>query len=187
MLSVSDWALIIAQFAVSRGSWGRMICAASTATCGTRPPRESDHEPDQVSYPKLHTAMWPGIIGTGSTGAELRIGLDAMLDLTAKAEVKGMRFDGVDSLSYDPHIDIDINNNGLKKLADEIHSKGFVVGLVAAPVWSSTGGGSTISSNEDRKRFVEAVRKIAVRDAHGWRDGRAAGVSTETHRGAVPC
>ena len=39
------------------------------------------------NFPKLHNAMWPGLVGKGSPGAEPCIDLDTMLDLTAKAEV----------------------------------------------------------------------------------------------------
>ena len=52
--------------------------------------------------PKLHNAMWPGLVGKGSPGAEPCIDLDTMLDLTAKAEVNGVRFDGVDLFLYNP-------------------------------------------------------------------------------------
>jgi hypothetical protein len=45
-------------------------------------------------YPKLHNAMWPGLVGKGSPGAEPAIDLDTMLDLTAHASVDGARFDG---------------------------------------------------------------------------------------------
>ncbi|MEY2427427.1 MAG: hypothetical protein QOJ40_312 [Verrucomicrobiota bacterium] len=111
------------------------------------------------NYPKLHNAMWPGLVGKGSPGAEPGIDLDTMLDLTAKAEVDGIKFDGVDLFLFDPHVSIDIDDEGIKRLADKIQSKGFVVGSVVAPVWTPTGGGSAIGSEEDRKRFVEQVRK----------------------------
>ena len=46
---------------------------------------------------KLHNAMWPGLVGKGSPGAEPFIELDTMLDLTAKAEAYagqlGLRFE----------------------------------------------------------------------------------------------
>jgi sugar phosphate isomerase/epimerase len=111
------------------------------------------------NYPKLHNAMWPGLVGKGSPGAEPFIDLDTMLDLTAKAEVDGIKFDGVDIFLYDPHISIDVSDDDLNKLANKIASKGFVVGSVVAPVWPPTGGGSAMGSDEDRKRFVEQVRK----------------------------
>ena len=38
------------------------------------------------TFPKLHNAMWPGLVGKGSPGAEPAIDLDTMLDLTAKAQ-----------------------------------------------------------------------------------------------------
>jgi sugar phosphate isomerase/epimerase len=111
------------------------------------------------NYPKLHNAMWPGLVGKGSPGAEPCIDLDTMLDLTAKAQVDGIRFDGVDLFLYDPHINIDISDDDLKKVADRIASKGFVVGSVVAPVWPPTGGGSAMGSDGDRKKFVESVWK----------------------------
>lgn len=113
----------------------------------------------QNNYPKLHNAMWPGLVGKGGPGAEPSIDLDTMLDLTAKAEVNGVRFDGVDLFLFDPHVSIDINESDLKKLADKIRGKGFVVGSVVAPVWPPTGGGSAMGSEEDRKRFVTQVEK----------------------------
>src|SRR5436305_80994 len=111
------------------------------------------------NYPKLHNAAWPGVVGKGSPGAEPSIDLDTMLDLTAKAEVDGIRFDGVDLFLYDPHVSIDIDKEGIKQLADKISSRGFVVGSVVAPVWPPTGGGSAMGSEEERQRFLEQVRK----------------------------
>jgi sugar phosphate isomerase/epimerase len=111
------------------------------------------------NFPKLHNAMWPGLVGKGSPGAEPSIDLDMMLDLTAKAEVDGIRFDGVDLFLFDPHTSIEIDDDGVKRLADKISSKGFVVGSVVAPVWPPTGGGSAMGSDDDRKKFVEQVRK----------------------------
>jgi len=111
------------------------------------------------NYPKLHNAMWPGLVGKGSPGAEPCIDLDTMLDLTAKAEVDGIKFDGVDLFLFEPHVSIDIDDDDLKRLADKVRSRGFVVGSVVAPVWPPTGGGSAIGSEEDAKRFVGQVRK----------------------------
>lgn len=111
------------------------------------------------NFPKLHNAMWPGLVGKGSPGAEPYIDLDTMLDLTASAEVDGVKFDGVDIFLYEPHINIDISDDDLKKIADKIASRGFVVGSVVAPIWPPTGGGSAMGSDEERKKFVEQVRK----------------------------
>ncbi len=44
--------------------------------------------PAANNFPKLHNAMWPGLVGKGSPGAEPCIDLDTMLDMTAKADVK---------------------------------------------------------------------------------------------------
>jgi sugar phosphate isomerase/epimerase len=109
-------------------------------------------------FPKLHNAMWPGLVGKGQ-GSEPAIDLDTMLDLTAKAQVNGVKFDGVDLFLFDPHVSIDISDDDLKRVADKITSKGFVVGSVVAPVWQPTGGGSAMGSEEDRKKFVQQVLK----------------------------
>lgn len=113
----------------------------------------------QNNFPKLHNAMWPGLVGKGSPGAEPCIDLDTMLDLTAKAEVNGVKFDGVDIFLYEPHINIDASDDDLKRLADKIAAKGLVVGSVVAPIWPPTGGGSAMGSEEDRKKFVGQVAK----------------------------
>lgn len=110
------------------------------------------------NFPKLHNAMWPGLVGKGPD-SEPPIGLDTMLDLTAAAEVNGQRFEGVDMFLFEPHIDIDISDDDLKRTADKITAKGFVVGSVVAPIWPPTGGGSSMGSQEERKQFVTQVRK----------------------------
>jgi len=116
-------------------------------------------EHSHSNYPKLHNAMWPGLVGKGSPGAEPCIDLDTMLDLTAGAEVDGIKFDGVDLFLFEPHINIALDDDGIQRLADKIQSKGFVVGSVVAPVWTPTGGGSAIGNEEERNRFVEQVRQ----------------------------
>jgi sugar phosphate isomerase/epimerase len=111
------------------------------------------------AFPKLHNAMWPGLVGKGGPGAEPGIDLDTMLDLTAKAQIDGTRFDGIDLFLFDPHVSIDSSDDDLQRLADKVRAKGFVVGSVVAPVWPPTGGGSAMGGEEDRKKFVEQVRK----------------------------
>jgi sugar phosphate isomerase/epimerase len=111
------------------------------------------------TYPKIHNAMWPGLVGKGSPGAEPCIDLDTMLDLTARAEVDGTRFDGVDIFLFDPHISIDADDDGIKRLAEKVSARGFVVGSVVAPVWQPTGGGPAIGNPVDRQNFVGQVRK----------------------------
>jgi sugar phosphate isomerase/epimerase len=111
------------------------------------------------NFPKLHNAMWPGLVGKGTPGAEPSIDLDTMLELTAAADVDGIRFDGVDLFLFDPHTSIDIDDEGIQRLAEKILSKGFVIGSIVAPVWPPTGGGSAIGTDDERKQFIEQVRK----------------------------
>lgn len=113
------------------------------------------------NFPKLHNAAWPGLVGKGSPGAEPFIELDTMLDLTAKAEVNGTRFDGIDLFLYNPHTDIDISDDGIKALAHKVKSKGLVVGSVVAPVWFDASSGG---DEKARANFVNHVRK-AIRIA----------------------
>src|SRR5437868_6981452 len=111
------------------------------------------------TFPKLHNAAWPGVVGKGSPDAEPFIDLDTMLDLTAKAEVDGVKFDGVDLFLFAPHVDIDATDDDLKRLADKVRSRNLVIGSVVAPVWQGTGGGSAMGTETDRKNFVEQVHK----------------------------
>lgn len=108
----------------------------------------------QNNFPKLHNATWPGIVGKGPD-SEPVISLDKMLDMTAAAEVDGVKFDGVDIGLFDPHIDIDMSDDGIKRLADKISSLKLEVGSLVAPIW----GGPAMGSKEDRTLFVDMVRK----------------------------
>lgn len=113
------------------------------------------------NYPKLHNAAWPGVVGKGD-GGEPPIDLDTMLDLTAAAEVDGIKFDGFDLYLYMPHIDIDStvkSDDAIKELADKASRRNLKIGTVVAPIWSNTGGGSAMGSEAERKRFLEQVRK----------------------------
>ena len=114
-----------------------------------------------MTYPSLHNAMWPGLVGKGP-GSEPAIDLDTMLSLTASAEVNGTRFEGVDLFLFDPHLSIDATDDELKALADKIAAKNLVVGSVVAPVWPPTGGGSAMGSEEDRKNFLKQVEKACA-------------------------
>ncbi len=108
------------------------------------------------TFPKLHNAMWPGLVGKGSPGAEPTIDLDTMLTLTAAVQVDGIKFDGVDIFLYDPHINIDISDEQLKAVAAKIAAKGFVVGSVVAPVWFD---GSAMGDDRERENYLTAIRK----------------------------
>jgi sugar phosphate isomerase/epimerase len=110
------------------------------------------------NFPKLHNAMWPGLVGKGPE-SEPFIDLDTMLNLTISAEVDGERFEGVDLFLSDPHISIDSTDDQLKELAEKLASQDLVAGSVVAPVWPPTGGGSAMGRAEDRHRFVEQLRK----------------------------
>lgn len=111
------------------------------------------------NFPKLHNAMWPGLVGKGSPGAEPCIDFDTMLNLTAKAEVDGQKFDGIDIFLFDPHVSIDSSADDVRKLAAKVRGKGLAIGSLVAPVWGPTGGGSAMGSDEERKNFLTQVQK----------------------------
>ncbi len=112
------------------------------------------------NFPKLHNAAWPGLVGKGPD-SEPAFDLDTMLDFTAAAEVDGVHFDGVDLFLFDPHVNIDASEDELKRLAEKVQSRNLMVGSVVAPVWPPTGGGSAMGGPEERKKFVDQVRKAA--------------------------
>jgi sugar phosphate isomerase/epimerase len=105
--------------------------------------------------------MWPGLVGKGGEGpgAEPPIDLETMLDLTANAEVDGIRFDGVDLFLSLPHTDIDSTDDDLKKLRDSVAKRNLMIGSLVAPVWPPTGGGSAMGTEAERKAFVNQVKK----------------------------
>jgi sugar phosphate isomerase/epimerase len=114
---------------------------------------------NKYAFPKIHNATWPGLVGKGGPDAEPIIEFETMLDLTAAAEVDGIRFDGVDIFLSLPHTDIDSTDDDLKRLADQVASRNLVIGSLVAPVWPPTGGGSAMGSAAERKSFLTQVRK----------------------------
>lgn len=130
-----------------------------------------------MSYPlpKLHNAMWPGLVGKGDgADQEPPLSLDRMLDLTTAAEVEGQRFDGVDLFLFLPHLDADASDDDLKQLADDIAGRGLAIGSLVAPVWPGTVGDSAMGDADAREKFLDAIRsacRIAgVLDATGVRN-----------------
>lgn len=110
------------------------------------------------NYPKLHNAMWPGLVGKGPDSEPL-IDLDTMLDLTVNAEVDGQKFDGVDLFLCAPHVAIDSSADEIRTLADKIGTRGLAVGSLVAPVWGPAGGGSAMGSADEVQSFLTQVRK----------------------------
>lgn len=114
------------------------------------------------NYPKLHNAMWPGVVGKGSGDGEPFIPLDRLLTLTRDAEYEGQKFDGVDLWLADPHISIDSTPDQVRKICDHIASFGLKIGSMVAPIWGGAGGGSAMGDADDRQRFIDQVRKACV-------------------------
>ena len=96
--------------------------------------------------------MWPGLVGKEEGSAEPPISLDRMLELTTNSNVAGKSFDGVDLFLFDPHLNIDAEEDQVKQLADKVAQMGLKIGSVVAPVWEGTVGGSSMGSADERKR-----------------------------------
>ena len=138
------------------------------------------------SFPKLHNAMWPGLVGKGPD-SESPIDLETMLDMTAAADVDGQRFDGVDIFAALPHTSMDAADDELQRLADSVRRRGLVIGSIVAPVWPPVGGGSAMGSAGERARFVanvgkacrigQRLRELGVRPYGVIRIDSAAGVA----------
>lgn len=134
------------------------------------------------AFPKLHNAMWPGLVGKGEE--EPPISLDKMLDMTEAANVDGVKFDGVDLFLADPHTSIDVDDDGIKALADNVGGRGLAIGSAVAPVWPPVGGGSAMDESEGRAAFLAAVDKACrimarLRDL-GVRHGGVVRIDTAT-------
>lgn len=108
---------------------------------------------NENNYPKLHNAMWPGVVGKGPD-SEPVIGFDTMLELTAAAEVDGVKFDGVDLALFE-HLDVNMSDDDIKRLADKVSSHNLNIGSLVAPIW----GGPAMGTPEQRAQFVEMVRQ----------------------------
>ena len=108
--------------------------------------------------PAIHNAMWPGLVGKGPD-SEPPIDLGTMLEMTAEAEVDGVRFDGVDLFLSLPHTDIDSSDDELARLAEKLSQKKLTAGSLVAPVWGATGGGSAMGNEEERASFLRQVKK----------------------------
>lgn len=113
------------------------------------------------NYPKLHNASWPGVVGKGPD-SEPPISIDTMIELTANAEVDGVKFDGFDLFLFDPHMDIDATDDAIKQMADKAMSKNLEIGSLVAPVWTPTGGGSAMGTKEERNHFLTQVKNHVV-------------------------
>ncbi|MBM3168102.1 MAG: sugar phosphate isomerase/epimerase [Bacteroidetes bacterium] len=133
------------------------------------------------NLPKIHNATWPGLVGKGPD-SEPVISLDDLLRLTASAEVNGIKFDGIDVGLLEPHIFLDRPDEA-KKFAEKVSGYGLKVGSLVAPIWA----GSAMGTADQRKTFVEMVRKaclfgqqlrqLGVRDYGIVRIDSAAGVA----------
>jgi hypothetical protein len=112
------------------------------------------------TLPKLHNAMWPGLVGKGTDeGQEPPISLDRMLELTTAADVDGAKFEGVDLFLFHPHTDPDASDDDIRLMADKIAAKGLAVGSLVAPVWPGTVGDSAMGDADQTEKFLTAVRK----------------------------
>lgn len=113
-------------------------------------------------YPKIHNAMWPGAVGKGEPGGEPIVPLDTLLDLTARAEVDGQRFDGIGLFLHDAHVSVNSTPGQIEQVVEKVAARDLEIGLFVAPIWGGDGGGSAMGSPEERRRFLSQVEKACV-------------------------
>lgn len=55
----------------------------------------------------------------------------------------------------EPHVNVDMNDDQIRRLADKVASYNLKIGSLVAPIW----GGPVLGSDADRKTFIDMVRK----------------------------
>ena len=79
---------------------------------------------ERNNYPKLHNAMWPGVVGKGGD-AEPPIDLTTLLDLTAAARSTASSSTASTCSSPTRTVNIDSSDDDIKRLADKIARHGL--------------------------------------------------------------
>ena len=72
------------------------------------------------------------MVGKGPD-SEPPIDIDTMIELTAKAEVDGVKFDGFDLFLFDPHMNIDASGDEIKIMAEKASSHNLEIGSFGCP------------------------------------------------------
>ena len=125
------------------------------------------------TLPKLHNAMWPGLVGKEEGTDHPPISLDRMLELTVNADVNGQKYEGIDYFLFHPHTDPDASEADLLAIADKVAGFGLNIGSLVAPVWPGTVGDAAMGDDEAQAKFVLAVEKACriakVFNDHGVR------------------
>ena len=70
------------------------------------------------NFPKLHNAMWPGLVGKGPDSEPPKSISTRCLISPRPRMWNGQRFEGVDLFLFDPHISMDSSDDDLKRLAE---------------------------------------------------------------------
>src|SRR5215213_6081455 len=90
----------------------------------------------QNTFPKLHNAAWPGLVGKGPD-SEPPIDLDTMISLTASATANGQKFDGMDLFLFDPHVSIDADDDAIERFLEFFFARILPLGTVAVPPYTA--------------------------------------------------
>ena len=138
-----------------------------TDSCDTQ---ETRHTPSKHTFPKLHNAIWPGLVGKEAGTDHPPISLDRMLELTVAAKVNGQN--STESTLPVPSA----HRSGCLRRRHpgdgrQDRLQGLDVGSLVAP-WPGTVGGSAMGAG-DRANFVLAVKKACriakILNKHGVR------------------
>ena len=120
---------------------------------------------DSNTWPKLHNAMWPGLVGKGAERRPAdRPGDDARPDRRRRGGRRRASTASISSCSIRTSASTPTTTRS-SGWPSKVRSRGLVVGSVVAPVWPPTGGGSAMGSDEDasalRRRRCDKACRIA--------------------------
>ena len=154
----------------------------------SRPERSPHEDLTQMphSAPKLHNAMWPGLVGKGdrSRPGTAHFSLERMLDLTAAANGRTARSSraSITSCSSRTPTREASDSMNLKKIADTIAKQGFSVGSLVAPVWPGTVGDSAMGDAAAREKFLSAPSRWPAASRRHLQQTRCAQGRRHPHR-----
>ena len=139
------------------------------------------------TFPKLHNAAWPGVVGKGGEGNDPPIDLDTMLDLTAAAEVDGRQVRRRRPVPVRPAR----RHRRQRRRPEGAGRPGqgraaWSIGSVVAPVWPPTGGGPAMDPGEGRRSSSRRSARAAgsPRSSASWASAPTA--SSGSTRPAAP-
>ncbi len=117
-------------------------------------------EHSHSNHPKLHTTI--GF--TRRSDAAPPVDLETFLDLTARAEVDGHRFDGIDLALHHSYLPANAPDLQIKRLAANVRGRGLVIGALIAPSLAvGAGKDAWLANIRETCRIGRRLRSLGAR------------------------